>query len=105
MSYLCTIEHKQTMENKTRYIVVVFCVGIACTYQMNGDIHWYFSNPPFEYKKLAYAKKKAEVLGRKYPNCNVCVFKVELNEEINSQKLSRCKYDDNRLMFNFLYIK
>lgn len=98
-----TIKHITIMTNKTRYVLVVFCDGIGCTYQTNNKVKWFFTHSAVSYQKLACAKKKAEVLGRKYPNCKVCVFKVELEERLSCDQYKKWCKDDSRLMFEFLY--
>lgn len=91
------------MANNTRYILVVFHDGIGYTYQTDDNIRWFFTHSAVRYQKLAYAKKKAEVLGRRYPNCKVCVFKAELNERLSCDQYHNWYKDDERLMFEFLY--
>ena len=91
------------MENKTRYIVVVFRNNVGYTYQTDGGIRWFFSNNALGYIKLAYAKKRAEDLGKVFPNHLVCVFKCELTEELSCDKYHDWYKDNDRLMFKFRY--
>lgn len=91
------------MDSNVRYIVVLFNDGIGCTYQTDGKLHIFFHRTAVAYKKLAYAEKKAEKLGREYPNHNVCVFKVELGERLSCDQYKNWRKDDSRLMFDYLY--
>lgn len=91
------------MADKTRYILVVFDDGIGYTYQTDGNVRWFFNHSAVAYKKLAYAKRKAEILGRRYPNNKVCVFKTELDETLSCSFYRNWCKDENRLMFEFLY--
>lgn len=90
------------MLNNTRYILVVFHNGIGYTYQTDDNIRWFFTRSAVTYQKLSYAKTKAEKLGRRFPNCKVCVFKVEREESLSCDQYRDWYKDENRLMFEFL---
>jgi hypothetical protein len=81
-------------ENDIRYIVVVFYEGIGYTLQTDNKPHIFFQNPPLVYKKLGYAKNKADKLAAGYLHDKVCVFKVKLNEELYCDKYKEwCESD------------
>jgi hypothetical protein len=86
-----------------RYIVVLFWDGVGYTYQTDGKVHWFFTHPAVAYKKLAYAKKRAEEVGRTWVSSKVCVFKVELDERLSCDQYDKWCEDENRLMFEFKF--
>ena len=98
-----TIKNDKIMRNKTRYIVVIFRNRVAYTYQMDGKFRWYFNHNVLNYIKLDYAKKLAEKIGKENPNLKVCVFKMELGEDLSNVKFHDWYQDVSRLMFEFLY--
>ena len=86
-------------DNKTRYVVVLFYQGIGYTYQDDGKVHIFFHYNPLSYKKLGHAKNRADKLGQQYVHEKVCVFKVELDEELSCDKYISWANDKDRLVY------
>ena len=91
------------MDSNVRYIIVLFWDGVGYTYQTDDKVHIFFHHPAVAYKKLAYAKKRAEEVGRRWLNTDTCVFKVKLDERLSCDQYKNWCEDDDRLMFRFVY--
>ena len=86
-------------DNKTRYIVVLFFQGIGYTYQEDGKVHIFFHYSPLTYEKLGHAKNRADKLGQRYIHEKICVFKVELDEQISCDQYILWANDKDRLVY------
>lgn len=88
---------------EVRYIVVLFWNDVPYTLQTDDKVHYFWHHAATGYKKLAWAKKRAESLGREYLHDKVCVFKVDRGETLQRDDYAKWLEDNNRLMFNFKY--
>ena len=86
-----------------RYIVVLFWEGVGYTYQIDNKVHIFFHHDAMVYEKLAFAKKRAEKVGRTWVSDKVCVFKIAQGERLSCDQYNDWYEDENRLMFEFKF--
>ena len=82
-----------------RYIVVCFYEGVGYTYQEDDKIHIFFHHNAVCYKKLGHAKNRALDVAKRWVCNKVCVFKVELGENLSFAHYNDWKYDSERNVF------
>jgi hypothetical protein len=81
----------------------MFCGGIGYTLQIDNRFYVFFNKPAKVYKRIGSAINMAKKLINQYYLDQIYVFRVELNEELSSQKYNKWCNDETRKAWMFSY--